>query len=338
MTTARTRENRGIAASAVGSAVDGPTAARGALTRAPRRGSGLGLAVLSAVTFGTSGTFGSSLLTAGWSPGAAVLARTGVAALILTGPALVRLRGRWGEFRRSARLVAGYGLIGVAGCQVCYFNAIERMPVGIALLLEYLGTVLVVGWLWLRHGQRPRALTIAGAGVAVAGLTLMVGASGTGGLSPVGVLWGMLAAASMAVYFFLSAGPVDKTGAPGVLPPVVLAWAGMCVGAVALAVGGVVHALPLDASASDVTLLGHRVSWVLPVAGIALLATAIAYSTGIAAVRRLGPKLGSFIGMTEVLFASLFAWMLLGQLPSATQFLGGALIFAGVILVRVDES
>jgi drug/metabolite transporter (DMT)-like permease len=116
-----------------------------------------------------------------------------------------------------------------------------------------------------------------------------------------------------------------------------LAWGGMCVGAAALALLGVVHALPLTASASDVTLLGHRVSWVLPVIGIAVLATAIAYSSGIAAVRRLGPKLGSFIGMTEVLFASLFAWMLLGQLPSGTQFLGGALIFAGVILVRVDE-
>jgi drug/metabolite transporter (DMT)-like permease len=274
-----------------------------------------------------------------------------VAALILTGPALVRLRGRWGEFRRSARLVAGYGLIGVAGGQVCYFNAIERMPVGIALLLEYLGAVLVVGWLWLRHGQRPRALTIAGAAVAVAGLALMVGGSGTGGLSPVGVLWGMLAAVSVTVYFFLSAGPVGKggsvpaktdasaeAGAPGSLPPVVLAWAGMCAGAAALALLGVVHALPLAASASDVTLLHHRVSWVLPTIGIALLATAVAYSVGIAAVRRLGPKLASFIGMAEVLFSSLFAWMLLGQLPSATQFLGGALIFAGVTLVRVDES
>jgi drug/metabolite transporter (DMT)-like permease len=358
MTTARTRENQG--SSQAPRTVPWMGRPRAVPSRAPRRGTrrsaGLGLAALSAATFGTSGTFGSSLLTDGWSPGAAVLARIGVAALILTGPALVQLRGRWGEFRRSARLVAGYGLIGVAGCQVCYFNAIERMPVGIALLLEYLGAVLVVGWLWLRHGQRPRALTVVGAAVAVAGLALMVGASGAGGLSPVGVLWGMLAAVSMAVYFFLSAGPVAENGSAGPvaengpapaetgapvsasLPPVVLAWAGMCVGTAILALLGIVHALPLTASASDVTLLGHRVSWVLPVMGIALLAAVIAYSTGIAAIRRLGPKLASFIGMTEVLFASLFAWMLLGQLPSATQFLGGALIFVGVILVRVDES
>ena len=58
----------------------------------------------------------------------------------------------------------------VAGCQLFYFNAIERMPVGVALLLEYLGRVLVVGWLWLRHGQRPRRLTVAGAAASIAGL------------------------------------------------------------------------------------------------------------------------------------------------------------------------
>jgi drug/metabolite transporter (DMT)-like permease len=101
---------------------------------------------------------------------------------------------------------------------------------------------------------------------------------------------------------------------------------------------GVAHALPLAVSASDVTVGGHRVSWILPVIGIAVLATAIAYSAGIVAARRLGAKLASFIGMAEVLFAALFAWLLLGQLPSTTQFLGGSLIFAGVTLVRVDES
>jgi drug/metabolite transporter (DMT)-like permease len=276
-----------------------------------------------------------------------VLIRVTVAALLLTGPALVQLRGRWAQFRRRAGLIAGYGLVGVASCQVCYFNAIERMPVGIALLLEYLGAVMVVGWLWLRHGQRPRPLTIAGTVAAVAGLAMMVGVSGPGGLSPVGVLWGLLAAVSMAVYFFLSAGPADgggsasasaEAGAPGSLPPVVLAWAGMWTGATALGLLGLLHVLPLAASARDVTLFSHRVSWVLPVAGIALLATAVAYSTGIAAVRRLGPKLASFIGMAEVLFAALFAWLLLGQLPSGPQFAGGALIFVGVTLVRADEA
>ena len=119
---------------------------------------GLTLAILTAATFATSGVFASSLIAAGWSAGAAVLARILLAALLLTIPALIQLRGRWKMLRRGIGRAAAFGLIAVAGAQLCYFNAIERVPVGVALLLEYLGIVLVVGWLWLSRGQRPRRL------------------------------------------------------------------------------------------------------------------------------------------------------------------------------------
>ena len=317
-----------------------------------RRGAargGASIAIVSAATFGTSGTFGTSLLDAGWTPATAVLARVALAALIVTVPAVLALRGRWGLLRKSAWTAVAYGLVGVAGCQVCYFYAISQMPVGVALLIEYTGSILVVAWLWLRHGQRPRRLTIGGAAGAIAGLALMVvigapaeaGEAASGGVSPVGLMWAALAAVSMAVYFVLSAGPVRPSGEAGdaeSLPPIALAWAGMWVGAVALGVLLSLHALPFGASASDVTLLRHQVPPIVPIAGIALLSTAVGYSTGIVAARRLGAKLASFIGMAEILFAVIYAWILLGQLPSATQFLGGALILAGVTMVKIDES
>jgi len=312
---------------------------------------GLAFAVVSAATFGTSGTLGTSLLDAGWSPATAVLARISVAALMLTAPAALALRGRWGQLWRSWRTVIAYGVIGVVACQVCYFNAIQRMPVGIALLIEYTGSILVVGWLWLRHGQRPRRLTVLGATVAIGGLALMVAvgagsgdtAAGHDGVSLVGLAWALTAAVSMAFYFMLSAGPVrpateQPPPASEPLPPIALAWAAMALGAAFLAVALATGALPFHASASDVTLLRHQVPAWLPIAGIALLSTATGYSTGIIAARRLGAKLASFIGMAEILFAVIYAWILLGQLPSATQFGGGALILAGVALVRIDES
>jgi hypothetical protein len=121
------------------------------------------------------------------------------------------------------------------------------------------------------------------------------------------------------------------------LPPIAMAWGAMCVGAVALAVLGFSGALPLHATNADVRLLGLHVSWIVPVLGLSLVAAVIAYVAGIGAARRLGAKLASFVGMAEVLFAIAFAWVLLGQLPSAMQFLGGAFILAGVTLVRVDE-
>ena len=307
------------------------------------RGAGLVIGLMSAAAFGTSGTFGTSLIGAGWSPAGAVLARVSIAALVLTAPALIQLRGRWALLRQWSWRTVAYGCIGVATCQLGYFNAISRMPVGIALLIEYMGILLVVGWLWARHGQRPRRLTIAGSVAAIGGLALMLDLTGPGGTSPVGVLWALLAAVSMAVYFILSAwsGAPSSDAAssrPEALPPVVMTWGGMIVGAVVLAVFGVTGMAPLAVSGADVTLLHHQVSWLVPILGLSVLAAAFAYVTGIGAARRLGAKLGSFVALAEVLFATAFAWVLLHQVPTATQFLGGALILLGVILVRLDEA
>jgi len=307
------------------------------------RGAGLVIGLMSAAAFGTSGTFGTSLIGAGWSPAGAVLARVSIAALVLTGPALLQLRGRWALLRKWGWRTVAYGCIGVATCQLGYFNAISRMPVGIALLIEYMGILLVVGWLWARHGQRPRRLTIAGSVAAIGGLALMLDLSGPGGISPVGAGWALLAAVSMAVYFILSAwsgAPSSGTASsrPEALPPVVMTWGGMIVGAVVLAAAGMTGLAPLAVSGADVTLLHHQVSWLVPILGLSVLAAAFAYVTGIGAARRLGAKLGSFVALAEVLFAVLFAWILLHQVPTTTQFLGGALILTGVILVRLDES
>ena len=313
---------------------------RSVLSGRSSRSAGVAIGLVSAMCFGTSGTFGTALIGVGWSPAGAVFARVLVAALALTVPAVIALRGRWRVLLRSAWQVTVYGLVGVAACQVCYFNAIARMPVGISIMLEYLGIVLIVLWLWARHGQTPRPLTIGGGVAALGGLALMLNLSGSGGVSIIGVIFALAAAVSMAVYFFQSAAtPGTGAGAQGQadLPPVVLTWGGMIVGAAAIAVGAVARVTPMRFTASDVALFGGRTSWILPVLGLGVVAAAIAYVTGIGAARRLGPKFGSFVAMAEIGFAVVFAWILLHQTPTATQFVGGALILAGVIAVRLDE-
>ena len=69
-----------------------------------------------------------------------------------------------------------------------------------------------------------------------------------------------------------------------------------------------------------------------------MIAAATPYVTGITATRVLGAKLASFVGLSEVLFAVLFAWLLLGELPRPVQLLGGLFILAGVVAVRAEES
>jgi drug/metabolite transporter (DMT)-like permease len=293
--------------------------------------SGLFLALLAAACFGTSGVFASALIDAGWSPAAAVTARLVVASLALTVPALVSLRGRWGLLRQGAGATLAYGLVAVAGCQLFYFNAVERLDVGVALLLEYLGSVLVVGWLWLRLGHTPRRLTVVGSALAMLGLAGVLDITGSVRIDLVGVFWGLSAAVGLAVFFVLSASEHNR------LPPVVMAWAGMCIGAVALLVAGGLGVVPMRASTGPVSFLGNEMSWLVPVLGLSLVAAALAYVAGIGAARLLGPKISSFVGLTEVLFAVLFAWLLLGQQLAAIQIAGGMVVVAGIVLVKLDQ-
>jgi len=292
---------------------------------------GVGLAVLSAATFGTSGSFATALLDAGWTPDAVVIARVSIAAALLAVPAAVALRRSSATVRTATAPTLRYGVVAVAGAQVCFFNAVKYVPVGVALLLEYLGIALVVGWMWLRHRQRPRRLTVAGMAVVLVGLSFVLDLFGGGDVNLLGVLWGLGAAVGLAAYFVLSAHSTDE------LPPIAMACAGLAVGAVALVAVGAVGVLPVHATFGTVRLVHHQVSWLVPVGGLAVVAAAIAYVAGIHAARRLGPKLSSFVGLTEVLFAVLFAWFLLGQLPSVVQGIGAVLVITGIVLVRLDE-
>jgi drug/metabolite transporter (DMT)-like permease len=117
----------------------------------------------------------------------------------------------------------------------------------------------------------------------------------------------------------------------------VLAWAGLAVGALALVLLAALGALPVHAPLVPITLARHAVSWIVPVLGLALLAAVVPYVAGIAAARRLGARLASFVGLTEVLAAVGIAWMVLGQAPAAVQLAGGVLIITGVALIRLDE-
>ena len=112
---------------------------------------------------------------------------------------------------------------------------------------------------------------------------------------------------------------------------------GLLVGAGALAALGLTRVLDMRVGEGEVTLIGHQVpSWV-SLGQLVLIAAALAYVLGILAARQLGSTMASFVGLTEVLFAILFAWILLGELPRAIQLLGGALILAGVVAVRLGE-
>jgi drug/metabolite transporter (DMT)-like permease len=292
---------------------------------------GLGFAVLSAVSFGMSGALARGLMDAGWSSAAAVVVRILIAAAVLMPVAVAQLRGRWSLLLRNLRLVTGYGLVAVAGCQLAYFNAVAHLQVGVALLIEYTAPVVVVGWLWARRGQRPGRLTVLGVLLAGAGLVLVLDLVSGAHANTTGILWALAAMVGAAVYFVLS------SAEDGGLPPTVLAAAGLALGGLALLVAGAVGIVPLTTSTRPVAFDAFTVPWWLPMLALGVVTAALGYATGIAAARRLGSRLASFVALSEVLVALVAAWLLLGEVPGAIQVLGGILVLAGVVSVKLGE-
>ncbi|MBO0925876.1 EamA family transporter [Cellulomonas sp. zg-ZUI199] len=291
------------------------------------RSIGIVTGLVAALAFATSGPVVKPLLAAGWSPGAAIVVRLTVGALLLAGPALWALRGRWVALRADWATVVGLGLLGVAGASTLYFLAVDRLPVAVALLVEYTGPLLLVLWSWVRTRRAPAPATLAGAALAMGGLVLVLDLTGTLRLDPLGLLFAAGAAVGNAAYFALTARPVT-------LPPVSLAGAAMAVGAAVVGLLAAVGVLPVEAPDVRVEVLGTRMHWAVPLLVVAAVPTAFAYGVSAVSVRLLGERLASFLALSEVLLAVLLAWVLLGEQPLVVQGLGAVLVVAGVALVR----
>lgn len=293
-------------------------------------GGGFVALVVSSLFFSTSGTFGKSLIAAGWSPAAVVTIRVGGAAFLLLPWSLIALWGRWREVANQLPLVAAYGFFGIAAAQLGYFGAVARLDVAVALLIEYLGIVLVVVWIWARTRRTPHRFTLLGVVLSLGGLALVLDLTGAAPPNVVGVLWGLFAATGMAGHYLIAARPTP-------VPAVAFAGLGLVAGTLLLVAAAGVGLVDWRMGTGPVTLAGQQFPAWVAFAELCVIAAAAAYLIGIVGARRLGSTLSSFVGLCEVLFAVLIAWLLLGERPGLMQIVGGALILGGVVAVRVGE-
>ncbi|CAG7608045.1 hypothetical protein LEUCIP111803_01076 [Leucobacter soli] len=289
------------------------------------------LAVASAASFATSGIFASALMSAGWSAGAATTARIGFSALVLLVPTLLMLRGRWALVRAAWRPVLLFGLLGVIGCQLAFFLAVQFIPPSLALLIEFMGPVLLMLWYWARTRIAPSWLTLLGAAIAVAGLAAVSGVVAGAALHPLGVLFALIAAAGNATYYALGASTHHG------IPPLPFVGLGLLLATIVLVVVGGTGLLPIAFTGAPAVLAGAELPVVLVVSGMVFVSTVAAYVLGVAASRRLGATMASFTGYAEPLFGILWTILLLAILPTSLQWLGAALIIAGVVTVKIGE-
>ncbi|MFE2101110.1 DMT family transporter [Streptomyces sp. NPDC059468] len=292
------------------------------------KGVGLGLALASALTFGGAGPAAKPLIEAGLDPLHVVWLRVAGAALVML-PFAVRHRAL---VRHRPALLAGFGLLAVAGAQACYFAALSRIPVGVALLIEYLAPALVLGW--VRFVQRRPVSRAAALGVVLAagGLACVVEVWAGLSLDALGLLLALGAACCQVGYFVLSdQGAEAGDQAPN--PLGVIAY-GLLVGAAVLSVLARPWGMDWSVLAGSADMDGTAVPAFVLLGWIVLVATVVAYITGVLSVRRLSPQVAGVVACLEAVVATVLAWVLLGEHLSAPQVVGGAVVLLGAFIAQ----
>ncbi|MEV8566521.1 EamA family transporter [Streptomyces sp. NPDC051322] len=288
---------------------------------------GLGLALVSAFAFGGSGVAAKPLIEAGLDPLHVVWLR-------VTGAALAMLPVAWRHrdlVRRRPALLVGFGLLAVAGVQACYFAALSRIPVGVALLVEYLAPALVLGW--VRFVQRRPVTRAAAVGVllAVGGLACVVEVWSGLSFDVVGLLLALGAACCQVGYFVLSDQGGD--GADAADPLGVIAY-GLLVGTAVLTAVARPWRMDWSLLAGRTDMNGTQVPGWLLLGWIVLIATVVAYVFGVVSVRKLSPQVAGVVACLEAVIATVFAWVLLGEHLSAPQIAGGAVVLLGAFIAQ----
>lgn len=289
------------------------------------------IALSALVASAASGSLAKSLLLEGWSVGAVVVLRMGIAAIVLCPPTVWLVCTRRARFKGNLMTVVLVGALGATGTAVCYFNAIRRLSVGIAMIGLYTSPVLVLVWVWLRNRKQPDFGTAVGACLAITGVAI-VGLAGGGSAPPnaVGLGWALGGAACLATYF------VCAGDARADAPPIFLAGASLLIATLTAGFLAVIDVLPFRVGGPEVVLSGRAVSTAVPLCVLAVVSTAYAYVASLTSVKVLGARLTSFLGLLELSAAAVMAWIVLGERLTFQQGVGGVVTALGVLLVRSD--
>ena len=290
------------------------------------------LYLIAATLFALNGTISKSILQTGIDPARLSQLRVSLAFVILlvvvavTRPSSLRIR------RREIPVLLAFGILGIAMTQYLYFVAIDRLPVGIALLIEFTAPIMVA--LWFRFGMHERVNRIVWLGLALAlfGLAL-VGQVWQGfTLDGIGVLAAFGAAAALALYYLLGDRQVRQ---PDPRDPVSLTMLGFGAASIFWAVVQPWWSYPWSALAGDGYPLGADGAavpiWVL-CAYMVVLGTVVPFWLVVLSLQHIRASQASVVGMTEPLLASFIAWVALGEVLAPVQVIGAVIVLVGVFL------
>jgi drug/metabolite transporter (DMT)-like permease len=301
-----------------------------------RRGLGYFMVIAAALLFALNGTVSKVMLIGGMpAPELAQLRSAGafvglLVIVLLTRPSTLRIP------RRELPVIVVYGVLGFAFVQWLYFIAIKRLPVGIALLLEFTAPLLVALWARFVMKERLRRRVWVALALSLSGLAVVAQVWGGLTLDGLGVAAGITAAFSLSLYFLLGEHMV------GGRDPVSLTCLAFGFASLFWAVLKPWWNFPFALLDRTVSLLGnysdvHAPMWLMSIS-LVVLGTILPFTLSIASLRHLRARQVGVVGMVEPVAATVIAFLWLAESLGPAQIIGGCVVIVGVILAETSRA
>ncbi len=326
-----------------------------------RNSLGTVLSIVAAAFFGLGANVSKVALHAGLSPIRLTALRCTGAAIGLLLVILVVRPGLLRICRADLPSLIFLGLTGAALVQFLFMTAIDRLPVGIALLIEFTAPFLIAAYshFFLRpRGQRADRRSWLAIGLGMSGLAIVAKVWTDIGLDPIGVAAGFGAAGCLAAFFvrgkafldgslhlgFNSDPSVHLSAAPTLRRhhPLTISFWMFAVASVFWAAVAPWWDFDFAVLGADASLLGSVAGTHLPVwtsvAWVVVLGTLVPYLLEIASLQHLAPTVKAVVGMSEPLIAAALAWAWLGQALDNVQLLGATVTLVGIFVIQTGPT
>ena len=242
-------------------------------------------------------------------------------------------------FRRSLNLtwrelpaLLGYGLAAMVISPLMFYSAIERVSVGVVLIIEYTAPILIIIWLRIIRGVKIQPAVLGGMLACIAGLALVAMPSDGVMLDGIGMLFGFGAAMALAGGYLLSERALKQR------PAIIVSLLGYVAGTLVWIFLAQAWQFPLHlllqpvGIANTIGIPSVAAFWlILIIAGPCTVISGLMVLQGI---KLLGPARASVVSMVEPVFSAAIAWVLLSEYLSTLQIVGGVLALLSLIYLE----
>jgi drug/metabolite transporter (DMT)-like permease len=234
--------------------------------------------------------------------------------------------------RRELPFLVAFGILGLALVQWTYFAAIDRLAIGIALLIQYTAPLMIAVWARFVMNEHVRARIWTALGLSLVGLALVVDIWRGLSLDGIGVVFAFGAALSFAFYILMAERGVSRRD------PVSLLCLGMLFSSAFWAVVQPWWSFPREVVDDDVSLLGNLSEYDLPVwllmASVIVLGTIVPFALLVGSLRHLPATRVGIAAMFEPVAATIVAYLWLDESLGGLQLAGALLVLAGIVLAQ----